>query len=518
MGCFMNCQSKTIWGHSSIAFFPLMLVLLGAGLVTACAERFLIPWSDEESGQSPPQEAASPPAPSRPAPPPEERPRQSIEKPQISRKPPTEIIPPLAKSQPRRSQKSQSVVALPPVAPPSLTPRLSPPQNQTTPGFPNAGEEIRVALLLPLSGPHAALGMSMLRAAQMAIFDIADTRLTLLPYDTAGQPGPARQAAQAALADGVQLILGPVFSAAVRAVGEEVSSSQINVLAFSTDRVVGGDGVYLLGFVPRDEVNRVVSYALSQNYQRIAALVPNSPYGLRVAGTLEALVPKLGGTVTRVMRYDPLSDDYASLVRQFADYDRRRAALRERKDELSAQLSVQDDDATRSALKALETRETLGDLPFDAVLLPEGGARLRELAPLLAFYDVDPKIVRFLGTAQWDDASLGSEPALVGGWYAAAPPEKRADFSKRFKMLFGQSPPNLSDIAYDAVALAAVLARRNGDYSTASLTAPHGFAGVDGIFRLRADGLVQRGLAVLEVRREKPKVKSPAPHSFSESR
>ena len=517
MGCLIGCQSKTIRrpGQSLIALLSLMIVLLGAGLMTACAERFLVPRDDGRMGELAPQEATPPPVPSRPVPPPEERPRKSVENPQISRKPPAD---PILSQPPEHSRLDRNQMMVTPPSAPALSSTLRSPQNQATRRIPAVGEEVRVALLLPLSGPHAALGMSMLRAAQMAIFDIADTRLTLLPYDTAGQPDEARQAAQAALADGVQLILGPVFSAAVRAVGQEVAGSQINVLAFSTDRVVGGDGVYLLGFVPRNEVNRVVSYALSQNYQRIAALVPDSPYGLRVAGALEALVPKLGGTVTRIMRYDPVSDDYATLVRRFADYDRRRAALQERKDALSAQLSVQDDDATRAALKELETLETWGELPFDAVLLPEGGARLKALAPLLAFYDVDPKVVRFLGTAQWDDASLGSEPALVGGWYAAAPIEKRADFVKRFETLFGQPPPHLSDIAYDAVALAAVLARRYGHYSTSSLTAPHGFSGVDGIFRLRTDGLVQRGLAVLEVRRKNPKVKSPAPRSFSDSR
>ncbi len=524
----MDHQFKTIrcLGQSLIAFFPLILVFLGAGLMTACGDRFPVPWGDREadavSEASLPQETGSSPVPSRPAPPPDGRAQQSIENPEISRDPPARII---VSKPPEHSRppKNQVEVPSPSSVPPSSfsTARLSQPPHQARKnrvGFPSSGKEIRVALLLPMSGSHAALGLSMLRAAQMAVFDLADTRLTLLLYDTAGQSAKARQAAQEALADGVQLILGPVFSASVRAVGEEVAGSQVNVLAFSTDHVVGGDGVYLLGFVPHNEVNRVVSYAVSQNYQRIAALVPDSPYGLRVAGALQVLVPKLGGTVTRIMRYDPVSDDYASLVRRFADYDRRRAALQEHKDALQARLSVEDDDEIRTALQDLETLETFGELPFDAVLLPEGGVRLRELAPLLAFYDVDPKVVRFLGTAQWDDASLGSEPALVGGWYAAAPIEKRADFSKRFDALFGQMPPHLSNIAYDSVALAAVLARRKGDYSTDSLTAPRGFAGVDGIFRLREDGLIQRGLAVLEVRRERPKVKSPAPLSFSGAR
>ena len=141
---------------------------------------------------------------------------------------------------------------------------------------------------------------------------------------------------------------------------------------------------------------------------------------------------RLGGEVVRVMRYDPAADDYTAVVRRFADYDRRRAALQEKIDEFAAR----DDAIARDVLKELEKLETLGDLPFDAILLPEGGERLKQLAPLLAFYDVDPGVVRFLGTTQWDDPSLDSEPALSGGWYAAAPPTQRTDFIARFFVIF----------------------------------------------------------------------------------
>jgi len=152
----------------------------------------------------------------------------------------------------------------------------------------------------------------------------------------------------------------------------------------------------------------------------------------------------------------------------------------------------------------------------DAVLLPEGGARLKALAPLLAYYNIDPDKVHFLGTGLWDEPGIGGETALDGGWYAAPPPDARADFEKRFHDLYRHVPPRLATLAYDATALAAVLAHgaEGPDFSAAALTNPSGFAGIDGIFRLRADGLVQRGLAVLEVRRDGNAVVDPAPETF----
>src|SRR5260370_38386118 len=155
-------------------------------------------------------------------------------------------------------------------------------------------------------------------------------------------------------------------------------------------------------------------------------------------------------------------------------------------------------------------------MPFDGVLIREGGTGVHSVALLLPYYDVEPGKLYVLGAGLWDEPGLGTEPALAGGGYAAPPPGARADFDQRFRELYRRPPPRLATLAYDATALAAVLARNAGgaDFSPAALANPSGFAGVDGIFRLRSDGLIQRGLAVLEVHRNGNTVISPAPTTF----
>jgi hypothetical protein len=175
-----------------------------------------------------------------------------------------------------------------------------------------------------------------------------------------------------------------------------------------------------------------------------------------------------------------------------------------------------DDDAPRDQPQTPNAPAASGGGGLDAVLLPDFGDRLLSVAPLLPYYDVDPAQVRFLGTALWEDPRVPREPALVGGWFAAPPPEARADFVKRYQALYGQAPARLATLAYDATALAAVLAREaNGpDFSAEAIGNPNGFAGTDGIFRFRSDGTAERGLAVLEVQRSGFKVISPAPEDF----
>ena len=132
---------------------------------------------------------------------------------------------------------------------------------------------------------------------------------------------------------------------------------------------------------------------------------------------------------------------------------------------------------------------------------------------LLPFYDIDPNRIRYLGISLWDDPRVAREPALLGGWYAGPAPEARAQFTARFRQLYGREPPRIASLGYDAAALGAVLAK-TGDLGLDRLTDREGFTGFDGLFRLRADGLTDRGLAVIQVQRGNPRVIDPAPEKF----
>ena len=466
----------------------LALAALDAGLGATLAD------SDNPRQWNPTQPAprAAPPAPTAPAaiPPPP---------PVVTAPPPPEApAPPAVPVAPVTVQPMFSAPSTPPgSAPPALA----------------AGAHIKVALLLPLSGQGAALGTALLNAAQLSLFDVNDDHLALLPRDTGGTSEGAAEAARDAIAQGARLILGPFFAPEVTAVAPLARAAGINVVAFSSDERAAGQGVFLMGFHPRSQILRVVSYAREQGLNRFAAILPDSDYGNVIGELLRGAVTEAGGEIDQIATYDPAAGDAAQVVRQLGNYESRHAALlAERK-----ALEKKGDEVSKQALQRLASDEGLGAVGFDAIMLPEGGERLLALAPLLPYYDIDPGQVRLLGTGLWDDPRLGKEPALLGGWYAAPDPAPRADFEARYAKLFGGgSPPRIATLGYDATALAAALARaQNGpDFSVAAITSRDGFSGLDGIFRFRADGLSERGLAVLEVRRDAPKVVSPAPTSF----
>ncbi len=369
---------------------------------------------------------------------------------------------------------------------------------------PPAGQKT-VALLLPLSGQTAGLGQAMQEAAMLAAYDMGGDDLMLQFYNSTGTPEGAAAAARQAIADGAQMILGPLFGAEAREVGPIAAQAGVGVLAFSNDRGVAGPGLNILGFLPEAQVIRVVAYARSKQIERFAVIAPSNDYGNAVINALRLALDAYGGQLTEVALFDPAVDDQTPTIRTLAKYDgRRRAQIQ--------QLQGKNDSASKAALRQLQDQIS-SEMNFDAVLIAESGSKLRAMAPLLPYYDIDPAKIRFLGTAQWDEPGLGTEPALVGAWFAAASPDARAAFDKRYEQVFKRKAPRLASLAYDAAALAAVVARGRG-FTAEALRQPSGYAGVDGIFRLRQDGLVDRGLAVLEVLPRGVKVIDPPPDSF----
>ncbi|MDC0033909.1 penicillin-binding protein activator [Alphaproteobacteria bacterium] len=376
----------------------------------------------------------------------------------------------------------------------------------------SVANKVPIGLLLPLSGPSAALGRSLLDASQLALFEVADKNFVLIPRDTMGTPEGARAAAASAIEDGAKLLLGPVFASSALAVAPLARDPGINMVAFTNNRAAAGDGAFVMGFLPSQRIERVVSYAASRGASRFAAVLPQGPYGDTARDAFLRAVARAGAGVVRIERYVANAKSMAEAAKRLGKYDARRNALFVQRKTLSAT----DDEVSRRALNRLIHKETLGEVDFDAVLLLETGEAIKGLAPLLPYYDIDIRTVRVLGIDDWSDRSLRREPSLARAWFASPPIDAAAEFMTRFKKIYAQLPHALAPLAYDATALAAVLASREGDanFGVEALTAENGFAGSAGLFRLLRSGLVEHQFAVFEVQQDKIKIVSDAPQSF----
>ncbi len=347
---------------------------------------------------------------------------------------------------------------------------------------------VKVALLAPLSGKHAKLGQAMLNAAQLALFDIGYSNFQLIPKDTSGTPGGAREAARQAIDEDAQMILGPLFAESVRAAKPIASNARINMLAFSTDWTLAGNNTFIMGFLPFDQLERLTKYVAANNYSRIGILAPNDNYGRVVTNAFNNLASRYRLQTVKAQNFNPRSRDLASDIRRFSQVDTRRG------------------------------QET--PPPYDAVLMPVGGQTAITVTNLMTQFGLPPNRVKRLSTGLMDDTGLAGEPGLNGTWFAAPSPNLRRNFEKKYFTTYGRKAPRLATLAYDATALSAVLAQKGiaktgrPAFDKASLLSTSGFFGIDGIFRFRPDGTAERGLAILEFSRGRINVIDEAPTTF----
>ncbi|MBO4521235.1 MAG: penicillin-binding protein activator [Alphaproteobacteria bacterium] len=399
-----------------------------------------------------------------------------------------------------------------------------------------SAEMVRVGVLLPLTGNFEKLGEALRNAAMMSLFDVGSQRLILQFYDTEGTAEGARKASELAINQGAELIIGPVYAKAVRAVRPATHSADVGVITFSSDPVNLGDGVYTISTLTSQQVEHIVRFACEKGYKRFAVLSQDNAVGDIVSMAAKAAVDACGGMITKAAFYDPKTDDLQSAVasimpRLMEDLETERDDEVKRLEKAKEQVALgkpvlikneetgemEEKEMSLEQLQAtidvMKEQELVRDpFEFDAILVPEEGSRLRSLGALFSYYDV-PSEIRILGTSQWADSKPAREPALIGGWFSHLPSEGFAVFAGRYKDIYGEKPPRIASQAYDAVALAAILAE-TGSFSFNNLTAASGFKGVDGLFRLLPNGLSERGLQVLGVEKKGTVTLSPAAEVF----
>ena len=360
-----------------------------------------------------------------------------------------------------------NVAGGPPAMP--ATPANGPPVGETLGTGP-----VRVGMIVPLTqnGAPSPIGVSMRNAAQLAIDGFGGPYITLMIEDDHSSADTAAQAAQAELGAGAQLILGPVFANDVRSASAATKSAGRPMIAFSTDVTVAAPGVYLLSFLIQGYVDRVLQYAVSSGKKSFAIMAPQNDYGNVAAQRFQDQAGSLNAQVIVTARYS----------------------------------------AGQMATAAQQVGAVQGQI--DALFIPEQADAMPAVASALGTAGVKTK---FLGTGVWNDARVLKLPQMQGAWFSAPDNSGFDAFAQRYKAKFNSDPARLATLAYDAVTLAAALARNGGPdpFNQAALTNISGFNGADGVFRFRSDGTNERGLAVMEIADDAAKVISPAPRSFA---
>lgn len=336
-----------------------------------------------------------------------------------------------------------------------------------TPPHMEGRELVRAGILLPFSDRRDSVrsqAQGMLAAIELALFEHGNENVVILPKDTSGSQMATSEQSAELIAEGADFVLGPLFGDNVTAARGAFALEGTPLISFSNDSAVAGGGVWLGSVAPEAEVGEIIRYAALRGYDQFAFFGPQSTLGEKIARTMQFEVARNGGRMIASGFYPAGSETPTAEAEYFASSVSQAAKMGGRV----------------------------------AVLVPERGNRLRRIAPLLAYYGVDTRRVKMLGTSSWNDTAVWREPSLKGAWFPSPPQLEIAEFETRYERQYGRKPTSLAAVAYDATAMAIALSL-DGDLTTTELSNQDGFAGVNGLFRFRYDGLAERSLAIMEI-------------------
>jgi ABC-type branched-subunit amino acid transport system substrate-binding protein len=343
------------------------------------------------------------------------------------------------------------------------------------------GQTVEVAMLLPLSsqqGGDAIIARSLENAARIAASEQTGVTLDIRVYDTGGNPAQAASAAQRAVQEGADVILGPLRSEAAAAVGVAVANSGVAVLSFSNNTEVAGGNVFVLGQTFQNTANRIVSYAARQGAGNIVLVHASNLAGEVARDAVRSAAARSGATVAAAIPYEFSQTGVINTVPQVVE------AVR-----------------STGANAVLLASDSAGALPFFAQLLPENG--------------LDTQAVRVLGLTRWDVPPQTLEFAgLQGGWFTVPDPGAISTFEARYAASYGAPPHPIASLAYDGMRAIAETAAGTGRVGPADLAGSPGFQGANGVFRLLANGTNERALAIAQVIDNQVAIVDPAPRSL----
>ena len=359
-------------------------------------------------------------------------------------------------------------------------------------------DSFRVGMLLPLSGSDAKYGLGLKNASMLALQDINNPNLVLQYYDTQSSISGARVAIENAINQQSDLIIGPLKSTEVQAISNETIYQGIPVVAFSTAQEVLQPTVYTLGLMLEEQVDRIMTYAVKQGRKRFALLLPDNSTGGAVAKAAVKSAQRNGVDVKVIGFYTPGSSDFSEIVKQMTNYEKRHARVLDIKSKLEA-LAENGDEQAEKALKKIATREGFGDVGFDAVIIPETGAKLTSAISMFAYFDAGYPEVQFLGTSLWDLARLNNEVVIAKSLYPTTAKQQDNEFANQYYLTFGEKPSSLYTLAYDAVNIANQLADSSNENINEKITAINGFQGLNGRVRFFKNGANQHSLDIIEI-------------------
>ncbi|MDR2077353.1 MAG: penicillin-binding protein activator [Rickettsiales bacterium] len=359
-------------------------------------------------------------------------------------------------------------------------------------------DKLRVAILVPMSGPIKLVGEGIINAAQLSMFENNKDSIRFKFYDTKGTTFGAVDALNKAIEDGVDTVIGPLFKTETKAVQKIAKKNKILLFSLSSEQdLLNSSNVFITGSIVEQEIQTLISYLVGKGIYNYVAFIPNSSFGAAVNRVLRETITNKDAMLIKTEYYDQDDQKMLHKITDLVSFYEIPQTLYENYEKKKLEQKL------LGVAQNIEFSIDEGDKIYpQAMFIAEGGKFAEQIASLLFIVKRNKQNIQLIGTSKLDgDWNTLKNPYLNDTIFVGADPEKYEKFANNYYEIYGSRPLKITSMVYDLVNIIdKVYEKRDGSYrpNKAALLDPNGFDGIDGRFRFLPNGLVERKLHILQ--------------------
>ena len=315
----------------------------------------------------------------------------------------------------------------------------------------SAKDKIKIGLVVPLSGENKDLGESILKSIRLAVNDIDDSKIVIIPKDNQNNPDKTFKVSQELYVEGVKIIIGPIFKK------NTTKLSQLNddLIFLSFTNKIGGTkkNIISAGVNSISQFNAIKKFQSLREIERSYLFAPNN----NILGEIKTGTKKSKIKLKDELFYDP---DPTLITKQIEDVTRYRIRKQNLIDEINRVKNSNEINKDKK-IAQLEKLDTIGGINFDSVIIADFEESLKSVATSLIYTDIPPTRVTYITLNQWFDTSLLNEIMIQPIYFPSVNHKNYINYLKKYKNNYFSNSNQIAFLSYDLIGLVYYLLYKN---------------------------------------------------------
>ena len=311
--------------------------------------------------------------------------------------------------------------------------------------------KLRGGLLAPFSGKYKNLGESLLLSTQLALNEINNENIIIIPRDSGSDnKEKLNLAIKEIIANGVKVIIGPMTSSSFSEV--EKYKDTIFISLSNEEPKISSNRINI-GISLESQLKAIEKFLIKEKKKKTVILYPKNKYEEFIDAKIKSIKLKN----YKVFKYSTDPRVLTSEIEKLTNYKQRKRNLETRKNVLKKE----DDIRSKKELDNLERLFTLGSVDFDSVIVIDFGSSLKSVLSSLVYTDVDDSVVLISTVNQWFDESIFRENLIKNLYFPSVDMKQFKKYNENYFKSFGIKPDEITILAYDALGLIYYVWKKN---------------------------------------------------------